>query len=195
VTASSKPNRSVKSFTAEAEQNARLIRSAAGYGDSEIICPVELANRLGYSVMGADDLLGESDGELSSQVAHISPKKWSALGIPSARLIIYNPNQTAERRSASIMEEVAHFFLGHSPSTITVSSESEGHRSFDGEGEKMAYWTGAAVLVPAAELSRAVWRRVPLQVIASEWGVSVELVEFRTKVLGLWREAVNDRAA
>lgn len=186
---------STKALTQEAEKNALAIRTAAGYGATEVVDDLVLAHRLGYSVLSSEELLTTANALLAERIRAIDARDWSAFAIPGANLIVYNANQTPERRRASILEEVAHLFLGHSPSTIENANRAGNHRTFDNEVEQIAYWTGAAVLVPAQVLSRAIWKKVPLARIAEDRQASDQLVEFRAKTLGLWKEVKHAKAA
>lgn len=190
-----KNNKSVKSLIQEAERNACAIRSASGYGQSDIVDVYDVSTRLGYRVLLSEDLLQGVNGELAARIRSMDAKEWSAFALPALKLIIYNHDQTLERRSVSIMEEIAHLFLGHAPSTFVATPDASTNRTFDSENEQVAYWTGAAVLLPASVLSRSIWRGIALGDIASERSVSIELVEFRAKTLGLREEVVRDRAA
>lgn len=189
------PPGAVKAMVVGAEKNARAIRAAANLAPCDKVYAASLAAALGLTVVAADELLAGSNETLNNQLNALSAKTWSAMVIPSTTVIVINPNQTTERMESSIMEEVAHLFLGHEPSSITSGLSSRVSRSFDSEQERVAYWTGAAVLLPAERLARLVWDQKTVPEIASEFGVSDELVEFRLKILGLWRRAVRENAS
>lgn len=182
----------VREMALNAEKNASAIRIAANLLPHERICAVDLASTLGLNVMVVHELLAGQDGTLVDELSALDAKTWSAMAIPSTAVIVVNPNQTEERKQSSIMEEVAHLFLGQNPTLITSGRGPGVSRSFDASGERLAFWTGAAVLLPAEQLSLLVWRRKTIPDIAASFGVSVELVEFRLKILGLWTRVNRD---
>lgn len=93
-----------------------------------------------------------------------------------------HPNQTEERARVTLLEEVAHRFLGHSLHKI-----GQGKRdSYDEAQEKEAYFTAAAVLLPQFDLARALYDGESVGAIAARFGVSSELVEMRIKINNLW---------
>ena len=89
--------------------------------------------------------------------------------------------------NVTALEEVMHVFYGHKPSQMHTESSSIARTEYDEKAEQEAYWTAAAVLLPAKAVARAVWQQVPAAKLAMQYGISVELAEMRIKVLGLWK--------
>jgi Zn-dependent peptidase ImmA (M78 family) len=102
-------------------------------------------------------------------------------------LVILNPRQTAERAAVTAVEEFAHAHYGHAPSRLERLPSGLVCRDYDAQAEREAYWTAAATLLPSEVVARAVWRRVCAEELATTLGVSTQLVEFRIKVLRLWK--------
>lgn len=128
----------------------------------------------------------------------IDARTWSggAKQLPDGRyLVLLNPNQTAERGVTTVMEEIAHVYFGHRPSALAAEPTQLIGRTFDEADEDEAYWTGAAALLPSMVVARAVWHAAPVEALASAYGVSLELVEFRIKTLRLWPWYRAHRAA
>ncbi|HYX28726.1 MAG TPA: ImmA/IrrE family metallo-endopeptidase, partial [Pyrinomonadaceae bacterium] len=111
----------------------------------------------------------------------------------------------------TLMEEVAHVFLGHKANRLAVineqRSEVRGQRSdkrksndqspshiqtlardYNHDDEEAAYAVGSAALVPYAALRRLVRRGRDAAWIARHFRVSRQLVEYRIKVTHLWQE-------
>jgi Zn-dependent peptidase ImmA (M78 family) len=131
------------------------------------------------------------------QLKIAGPKAWSGggLSLPDGEfVIILHPDQTPERTNSTVMEEIAHRYLGHAPSSIITESSGLSRRIFDEQTEREAYWTAAAALLPANSLARAIWRRETVESVAKRFGVSVELVCFRIKIMGLWKDYVAHAA-
>lgn len=106
-----------------------------------------------------------------------------------SRLVFLNPNHSRERRAATLMEEISHVILGHSPSKLTQSNDTQLHfRNFNNNQEEVAYSVGAAALVPYFPLKHAVSTGLRSETIARRFGVSRDLVDYRIKVCKLWEE-------
>jgi len=135
-------------------------------------------------------LLGEGADEWSGGAcSRLLPNGW--------RLVILNPAHGKQRNRATLMEEVAHVFLGHTPNRLAVVSGNptvrEGAsktlaRDYNHDAEEAAYAIGAAALVPYASLRRFVMKGRTTQEIARHFRVSRQLVEYRIKVNHLWAE-------
>jgi len=107
-----------------------------------------------------------------------------------AKLVILNPKHGRTRTNATLMEEICHVFLGHSPNRLSVvAADERGQllgRDYRKADEEAAYAVGAAALVPFAALRRLVLEAKSATAIARHFRVSRELVEYRLKVTRLW---------
>jgi Zn-dependent peptidase ImmA (M78 family) len=77
--------------------------------------------------------------------------------------------------------------LGHKLTKIARVAEAYG-RTYDTTEEHDAYYLAAATLLPKAAMIDAVAQKLSSAAIAKRFGTSHELVEYRIKRLGLWRE-------
>jgi Zn-dependent peptidase ImmA (M78 family) len=172
------------------EGHATALRARAGVDALERLDPRALAHKFGIIVADLDDLTDLAP-EDRAHLRSVDAKVWSGMGMPlpdGQLLVLLNPSQTPERAASTIMEEVAHAHLGHQPSQLVTEANGMVRRLYDAAIEREAKWTAAAALLPAKAVARAVWTGTPAQTLASEFGVSVELVEFRIKILHLWSE-------
>jgi hypothetical protein len=62
--------------------------------------------------------------------------------------------------------------------------------AYDKTEEHDAYYLASACLLPKREMFKAVKRKCSSDKIAQAFGTSSELVDYRLKRLGLWREHV-----
>lgn len=187
--------RPTRQFVREIEDHARAIRTKANVGSTERLDPRQLATQFDAIVVEPRQLKSLTPEDLSL-IAEMNAKEWSGAGIrlPNGRLLILlNPNQTDERAAVTIVEEICHCFFAHAPSELIVNAAGFARTKFNEATEAEAYWTAAAVLVPAHGLAMSVFRGATADDIASAYGVSVDLVEFRIKVLGLWSMHKNSR--
>jgi len=100
-------------------------------------------------------------------------------------VIVLNPNHPETRKHATLMEELSHIHLAHTPTQLIVIDGGPAFRSFKKTQETQAYWVGAAALVPRAALERAKRNKADRQVLAKYFGVSRDLVAFRENVTGV----------
>jgi len=125
--------------------------------------------------------------EIFKQLLVCDSGAWSAgtLHIPGGRdHVIINPTHDIRRQRTSLMEELSHIELGHKPSRL-VHNNGVCIRSWNQTQETQAYWVGSAALVPRRAIKGAKTLGLTIQVFADRQGVSVRLVEFREKVVGI----------
>jgi hypothetical protein len=173
------------------EQQAQQIRVLAGVPNGQPLNPYSLAQQVKIRVVTLDQLAGLS-AEARQQLLINDPDAWSGgtIGpLPDGwRLVILNPRHSDRRNVATLMEEVCHVFLNHTPNRINpaASNGTIAFRDFNEEDEEAAYAVGAATLIPYQVLRHAVEQGLTAEQIAGRYGVSPDLVEYRIKVTGLW---------
>jgi hypothetical protein len=178
------------------ERKALQIRKFAGLSAFQRLDPVELAERLGFRVLEPSQVPGVSD-EVMRRLLVERSNEWS--GATSAELpgggwmIVLNPVQHPQRKAATLMEEICHVLLGHRHDRLVDGSS--GARDYGAAKEAEAYGVGAAALVPYEGLLGCVRQRLSNEVIASRYGVSKSLVEYRLKLVSLWDECLAAVAA
>ena len=104
--------------------------------------------------------------------------------------ILLNDSHTVERQRVTLLEEFWHILLGHKLTKIARVAEAYG-RTYDKTEEHDAYYLASATLLPKAALIDAVSNSRSSEQIARVFGTSSELVDYRIKRLGLWREHVG----
>jgi len=181
------------------ELRALGLRDFAGVGADQPLDPFALAEFARLLVVDFDSI-EELSPESRAHLLGEAVDQWSggACSRPLAngwKLVILNPAHGIQRNRATLMEEVAHVFLGHAPNRLAVvSSEPAGAhrriltRDYNHDDEEAAYGVGAAALVPYAPLRRFVMARRPAHEIARHFQVSRQLVEYRFKVTHLWSQ-------
>jgi hypothetical protein len=181
------------------ELRALGLRDFAGVTGDQPLDPFALAEFARLLVVDFDSIEGLS-AESRAHLIGDAADEWSggacSRPLPDGwKLVILNPAHGKQRNRATLMEEVAHVFLGHAPNRLAVvSSELTGDqrriltRDYNHDDEEAAYAVGAAALVPYAALRRlvAAGRRAPE--IARYFRVSRQLVEYRIKVTHLWAD-------
>ena len=188
------------------ELRALGLRDFAGVTEEQPLDPFALAEYAKLLVVDFDSI----DGLSPESRAHLlgdGAEQWSggacSRPLPNGwKLVILNPAHGRQRNRATLMEEVAHVFLGHQPNrlaivgrnpTVREGAESAAAtktlaRDYNHDDEEAAYAVGAAALVPYAPLRRFVRQGRDSAQIARHFRVSRQLVEYRIKVTHLWAE-------
>jgi hypothetical protein len=183
------------------ELRALGLRDFAGVSEDQPLDPFALANFAKLLVVNFDSIEGLSPESRAHLLGEASDE-WSggacSRPLPNGwRLVILNPAHGKQRNRATLMEEVAHVFLGHTPNRLAVigrqstagkNASKTLARDYNHADEEAAYAIGAAALVPYAPLRRFVARGRSAQEIARHFHVSRQLVEYRIKVTHLWAE-------
>jgi uncharacterized protein DUF955 len=184
------------------ELRALGLRDFAGVQSEQALDPFALARFARLMVVDFDRIQGLSP-ESRAHLLGGAADEWSggacSKPLPNGwRLVILNPAHGPARNRATLMEEVAHVFLGHQPNRLAAlaRNDSAGEansrkivaREYNHADEEAAYAIGAAALVPYAALRRMVVAGRNGNEIARRFGVSRQLAEYRIKVTHLWSE-------
>lgn len=132
------------------------------------------------------------DMRIAKQLRGSASGEWSAMSVPldlenDRWAVLLNDSHTVERQRVTVLEEYWHILLGHKLTKISKVAEAFG-RTYDAIEEHDAYYLAAASLLPKAAIVEAVAQNLSSAQIAGNFGTSSELVEYRIKRLGLWRE-------
>ena len=187
------------------ELRALGLRDFAGVSGDQPLDPFALARFANLMVVDFDRIEGLST-DARAHLLGAAVNEWSggacSQPLPNGwRLVILNPAHGSHRNRATLMEEIAHVFLGHKANrlaTITNDNEREQPsesiqprilaREYNKSDEEAAYAVGAAALVPYSALRRLVLEGWTANEIARHFRVSRQLAEYRIKVTHLWTE-------
>ena len=139
------------------------------------------------------------DARTMRKLRHESCHEWSAMSVPLDRamttwVVLLNDCHMLERQRVTLLEEYWHILMGHKLTKVAKVSETYG-RTYDQAEEHDAYYLASASLLPRQAVQAAVSKGLPATEIAKQFGTSPELVEYRIKRLGLWREHVGKKVA
>jgi Zn-dependent peptidase ImmA (M78 family)/DNA-binding XRE family transcriptional regulator len=132
-----------------------------------------------------------------NQLRGVSGDDWSAMSVPidiesGEWAILLNDSHTIERQRVTLLEEYWHVLLGHKLTKIARVTDAYG-RTYDKAEEHDAYYLAAATLLPKSAVIDAVRKNQSSEQIAKVFGTSSELVDYRIKRLGLWREHLGKK--
>jgi Zn-dependent peptidase ImmA (M78 family)/DNA-binding XRE family transcriptional regulator len=125
--------------------------------------------------------------------------EWSAMSVPldhqmESWAVLLNDCHARERQRVTLLEEYWHILMGHKLTKVARIADAYG-RTYDNAEEHDAYYLASASLLPKEAVQDAVAKGVPAATVAKRFGTSPELVEYRIKRLGLWREHVGKKVA
>ena len=185
------------------------LRDFAGVKGEQPLDPFALAEFAKLLVVDFDQIDGLSP-ESRQHLLGEGADQWSggacSRPLPNGwKLVILNPAHGPQRNRATLMEEVAHVFLGHKPNRLAIISDDASAtkraanknkgsakqtlaRDYNHDDEEAAYAVGAAALIPYSALRRFVRAGRRADQIARHFRVSRQLVEYRIKVTHLWQE-------
>lgn len=175
-----------RGFKAEAERRSVAAREGLELGPTVPLCPWDFAQSLGVMVFGADEL--DLEPEHVVQLLQRDPDSWSGMTLhdQGTHVVVLNSTHPRTRQTATLMHEIAHITLEHVAAEVTVSPSGLVLLSdYSAEQEDEADWLGAALLLPEPALSHERSRGLSLAAIASAYGVSETLCQWRCRMTGV----------
>lgn len=170
------------------EREAQKFRSYLAFGPAEPVDAFEVARLLGVEIVYPDDLV-RLPPALRQLLLGKDRYRWSGVTfyLPGkGEYVLLNPTHSDRRIPATLMEEIAHVHLNHTPSVLQIDAASGlMARTYDRCQEREAYWFGSATLVPKCGLKDVYVQRYSIEDAARHYGVSTELIVFRTNLHGL----------
>ena len=137
------------------------------------------------------------DGRTLRKLRDHASSEWSAMSLPidpemENWVVLLNDCHTLERQRVTLLEEYWHILMGHKLTKVSRVAEAYG-RTYDSAEEHDAYYLASASLLPRHVVQEAVSKGIPAAETAERYGASPELVKYRIKRLGLWREHVGKK--
>ncbi|PEQ10351.1 hypothetical protein B2G71_22880 [Novosphingobium sp. PC22D] len=179
------------------EAIASKFRSDLGLSETDTLEPLEVEVE-GVQVirLTETDCL---DGRTLRKLRDDACSEWSAMSLPLDRememwVVLLNDCHTVERQRVTLLEEYWHILMGHKLTKVSRVAEAYG-RTYDSAEEHDAYYLASASLLPREVVQKAVTDGVAAPVLAKRYGTSPQLVEYRIKRLGLWREHAGKKVA
>jgi Zn-dependent peptidase ImmA (M78 family) len=175
-----------RGFKAEAERRAEAARSALGLSAIARLDPWAYAELIGAYVVGADEL--DMPAEHATQLLQRDPDSWSGMTLAEddLLLIVLNTSHSKRRQSATLMHELAHAMLQHTPASVQVSPGGMVLLSdYSDDQEEEADWLGGALLLPQVALLHYRGSGMTARDIAQLFGVSEELCNWRCRMTGV----------
>jgi hypothetical protein len=176
-----------RGFKSQANRTAREVRGELGLGPTDPLDPWKLAAFLEIPVIGLTDLTAAVPDAVR-QFHQIEPGAFSAATVfaGTRRIIVHNDTHSPGRQASNVTHELSHGILLHEP--VPAFGE-HGCRTWQADAEDEAQWL-AGVLLITDEAAVAVARRnIPINLAASRYGVSEQMVQYRLNMTGAVRRA------
>jgi transcriptional regulator with XRE-family HTH domain len=174
----------------EMEAMAQTFRRDLGLDDEQRIDPLDIVIE-DVRVLTIHQIQG-LDARITTHLAGSNSATWSAMSVPVDEekdrwVMVRNEQHPIVRQRVSLLEEFWHILLGHKLTKIAKIADAYG-RTFEENEEHDAFYLAAATLLPKRVVMKAVKERQDIAQLAQDYGTSPELVEYRIKRLGLWRQ-------
>jgi|SRR6267142_5654855 len=176
-----------RGFKTWAERFSLSLRKEMGLTGTEPLNPRALARFVGARILTPDQIPGLSTAA-TRQLLETDPEGWSAItvAIDGSPLIVYNSRHSVGRQASDIAHEVAHLLLDHDPGKMVLSQDGGMvMRSFNEKQEEEANWLAWCLLLPREALMFAIRKRLTIEDIALQFGVSKTLVNYRLRITGV----------
>lgn len=154
--------------------------------DAVAFDPWKLAPAVGLTVIECS--FQGLDPEEQSYLSNHASGDWSggvfAETLPDgSRVCMLNPVHPQRRNKITLMEEISHCFLGHTPTKL-VAKDRGRVRDYEKAQEEEAFGIGAAVLLPWSLFFGRINSGRPVEELAEEFEVSQDLIRYRIKICG-----------
>jgi Zn-dependent peptidase ImmA (M78 family) len=182
-----------RGFKAEAERISAELRTELHLTAHGRLDPMKLAEHLEIPILGLNQVSRATpSNSFQSHFCVTEPDAFSAVTVFQGykRTIIHNDSHHPNRQASNISHEISHSLLEHEPAPI---ADENGERYWNAEFEQEANWLGAALLVPreaALEMLRSGWTVCE---IASHFGVSEALSNWRITQTGILQQIQRSR--
>jgi hypothetical protein len=173
-------------FKARTERHAVAARQAVGLEPVARLDAFQYAKHLNVHVT-EPKALGLSQASIRQLLVEDSDS-WSAMTIQDqgVSMIVINSAHAYTRQQADVMHELAHIELGHAAARVEVSKSGVILLSdYSDDQEQEADWHAAALLVPRDGILQMRGRGASTGDIASFYGVSDALCEWRIRMTGV----------
>lgn len=152
-----------------------------------------LAKSLGVLVKTPIDIPGLSQANLDVLLRNDGKTAscWSAVTLVKGTriVVILNSSHSLARQASDLTHELAHIIRGHAAKEVDISSEGLMLlKSYDKVQEEEADWLSGCLLLPREALVTIRSRGLDDSAAANEYGVSIQMLNYRMARTGVTRQ-------
>jgi len=176
-----------RGFKTWSEETSLRVRQRLGVTSAAPLDPLRLAELLSVQVISTHEVDGLPE-DCQRRLANEHSECWSAITVTSGgyHLIVVNTAHKETRRNSDLAHELAHIILGHEPSVMFVSPQSNtALRTHNKEQEEEANWLAGCLLLPRDALVSIRSRRLSDSDASGEYCVSQAMLRYRLNVSGV----------
>ncbi|NTF88902.1 ImmA/IrrE family metallo-endopeptidase [Agrobacterium rhizogenes] len=176
-----------RGFKTQAEKISQSLREKLNLTVRDKIDPKGFLESLGFLVWTPSDVPGIDPSHLAQLTVH-DPDSWSGITIREggATAIVVNSTHPRTRQANTLMHEWAHIELRHKPNRVDRSDAGLLLLSdYPPDFEEEADWLAGAVLMPRDGLVHFRGSGMSIDDIAGQYGVSLELANWRLRMTGV----------
>lgn len=167
-------------------------RKALGIPAAGALDTRKLADSLGVIVRTPRDVPGLAEGALGVLLRNDgTPSCWSAVTLVrgTRMVVILNSSHSLARQASDLTHELAHIIRGHAAQEVDISAEGLMLlKSYDKLQEEEADWLSGCLLLPRDALISIKRRRLEQGEAASDYGVSIQMLNYRLARTGVNRQ-------
>ncbi len=173
-------------FKAQAERLSSQARHDLGLAPMARLDPWLYAQHVGVVVLDFDAM--DISADCRQRLLLTDSESWSGMTLKQGGVnaIVVNPTHSRRRQSSTLMHELAHIILKHIPARVDVSTTGMLLLSeYSDDAEAEADWLAAAMLLPREVLISHRRRGESIANIATAFGTSDQLCEWRLRMTGV----------
>jgi len=184
-----------RGFKTWCENYSKQKRTILGFGSHAPLDARALAEHLGIRVWTPHDVPKLSSESLAILLRNDgkTPSCWSAvtLVVGSKVVVILNSSHSRARQASDLTHELAHRIRGHEAQEVHVTDDGLMLlTNYDKQQEEEADWLSGCLLLPREALINIKRRRLSEPDAATEYGVSVKMLNYRLAMTGVNRQFV-----
>jgi Zn-dependent peptidase ImmA (M78 family) len=184
-------------FKSRCEALSLQLRHRLRIGPSDALPPETLAKYVGVTLWSLQEL-SRLSLEVRGRLEGDFKGEWSAVTIVAgpSPVIVFNSAHSRRRRASTLMHELSHVLLDHTPGNMFFGASGLALRTYDPAQESEADWLAGCLLLPREALLEARKRGVTDEELCGRYGVSGDMLRFRINATGVERQlGVGERRA
>lgn len=178
-----------RGFKTRCEGLSLQVRHRLRVAPEEELPPETLAEDLGVTLWSCRDIAGLAP-DVRDRLEGALKDEWSAVTIMAGPkpAIVFNASHSRRRRVSTLLHEMAHVLLDHTPGNMFFGANGLALRTFDQAQESEADWLAGCLILPREALLSARRRGLSNEEICARYSASEDMLRFRLNSTGVDRQ-------